>query len=175
MGMKEVEISRSKNLPEVVIFKPSVFTDARGDIYTSYIKEIYDKFLPEGQTFIHDKFANSKKNVLRGLHGDTKTWKLISCVKGEIFEVVVDYRPDSPTYLMWDSWILNDKNKKNILVPPYFVNGYCVISDEAIFHYKLSYKGEYIDADKQFVVKWNDARLNIPWPCKNPILQERDK
>ncbi|MGK9477934.1 dTDP-4-dehydrorhamnose 3,5-epimerase family protein [Melioribacter sp. OK-6-Me] len=175
MSIKDIKISRSKILTEVVIFEPSVFIDERGDIYTSYIKEIYDQFLPEGTTFIHDKFAISKKNVLRGLHGDTKTWKLISCVKGEIFEVVVDYRRDSPNYLKWESWILNDKNKRTILVPPNFVNGYCVVGDEAVFHYKLSYKGEYIDAKDQFVVKWNDPRLNINWPCKNPILQERDK
>jgi dTDP-4-dehydrorhamnose 3,5-epimerase len=89
--------------------------------------------------------------------------------------VAADMNPASPTYLKWESFELNDKNKKQILVPPNFVNGYCVLSESAVFHYKLAYTGEYIDAADQVVVKWNDERLNINWPVKNPILQERDK
>ncbi|MGK9369490.1 dTDP-4-dehydrorhamnose 3,5-epimerase family protein [Melioribacter sp. Ez-97] len=175
MNIKDVKIERSGVLPEVIIFQPSVYVDNRGDIYTSYFKIIYEDFLPANLMFNHDKFATSKKDVLRGLHGDHKTWKLVSCVYGKIFEVVVDMRENSPTYLKWDSWILDDKNKKAVLIPAGFVNGYCVISEIAVFHYKLAYEGEYVDSDQQLVVKWNDARLDINWPCKNPILQKRDE
>jgi dTDP-4-dehydrorhamnose 3,5-epimerase len=175
MSFKDITIEQSKILSEVKIFTPSVNKDSRGTIFTTYNKELYNQFLPDGLEFIHDKFAESKKDVLRGLHGDTKTWKLITCIHGEIFEVVVDMRPDSPTYLKWDSFELNDKNKKQILVPPNFVNGYCVLNDFSIFHYKLAYEGEYIDAGDQMVVKWDDRRLGINWPVKNPILQPRDK
>ena len=77
-----------------------------GNIYSSFNKELYEKYLPNDINFIHDKFAESKQNVLRGLHGDNKTWKLVSCVYGELFEVVVDMRKDSPTYRKWDSFKL---------------------------------------------------------------------
>ena len=165
----------SKVFDEVKIFKPSIGRDLRGTIFTTYDNKIYDKHLPDNIEFIHDKFAESRHNVLRGLHGDTKTWKLVSCISGEIYEVVVDMRPDSPTYLKWDSWILNNKNKLQVLIPPNFVNGYYVMSKNAMFHYKLAYDGEYFDVKDQQVIKWNDERINILWPCKEPILNSRDK
>lgn len=173
--MFETVTQRASILEEIVIFKPSVSYDSRGSIFTSYTKDEYLKYLPENVSFIHDKFAESKKNVLRGLHGDSKTWKLISCVYGEIFEVVVDMRPESENYLKWESFELTGDNKHQILVPPGFVNGYYVKSDFVVFHYKLAYEGEYFDVADQMVVKWNDERLNINWPCSDPILQARDK
>ena len=175
MGMNQVTVEKSIILNEILIFTPSVSYDKRGSIFTTYEKETYDKYLPEGLNFIHDKFAESHNNVLRGLHGDSKTWKLITCIYGEILEVVADMRPDSLTFLKWDSFELNNKNKKQILVPPKFVNGYYILSEFAVFHYKLAYEGEYFDVGSQMVVKWNDERLKIKWPCKNPILQSRDK
>ena len=175
MNHIDLVVEESKILPEVKIFTPTVNEDNRGTIFTTFNKEVYNKFLPKGLEFIHDKFAESQKNVLRGLHGDNKTWKLITCIYGDIFEVVVDMRTDSPTYLKWDAFKLNAKNKKQILVPPKYVNGYCVLTDFAVFHYKLAYEGEYFDVGQQNVVKWNDERLKINWPCSNPILQARDK
>ena len=175
MSYKDFEIIKSKVFDEVLIIKPSIFEDLRGNIFTSYNKEIYENdILPKYLDFKHDKFAESKKNVLRGLHGDNKTWKLVSCVYGEILEVVVDMRENSPTYLKWESYNLEANNYKQVLIPPGFVNGYYVKTDKAVFHYKLAYDGEYIDADKQITVAWNDERIGINWPCNNPILQERD-
>ncbi len=171
----DTKVYKSKIFKDVFIFKPSVGIDDRGTIFTTYDKHIYDKYLPKSLSFIHDKFAESKNNVLRGLHGDIKTWKLVSCILGEIYEVVVDMRQDSKTYLKWDSWVLNDKNKFQVLIPPNFVNGYYVMSEKAIFHYKLAYLGEYLDVKDQIVAKWDDPKLNILWPCSNPILQDRDK
>jgi dTDP-4-dehydrorhamnose 3,5-epimerase len=168
------KIYKSEIFNEVIIFKPSVGKDIRGTIFTTYDKKLYNKYLPDNLDFIHDKFAESKQNVLRGLHGDNKTWKLVTCLSGEIFQVVADIRPESPTYLKWDSWILNDHNKYQILVPPHYVNGYYVKSEKALFHYKLAYDGDYFDINEQTVVKWNDPRLSIKWPCNNPILSERD-
>lgn len=170
----DAQIFNSKIFKEVKIFKPSVGRDLRGTIFTTYDDKVYDKYLPENIRFIHDKFAESKKNVLRGLHGDIKTWKLVSCIYGEIFQVAVDMREESPTYLKWDSWILNDNNKLQVLIPPGFVNGYYVMSENATFHYKLAYEGEYFDVKEQKVVSWNDKRLNILWPCESPILNDRD-
>ena len=120
--MFEPETLNGKTLSEVITFKPSVNYDSRGSIFTTYSSSFYNKFLPQKVDFIHDKFAESKKNVLRGLHGDNKTWKLITCIYGELFEVVADMREDSPTYMKWESFDLSAKNKKQILVPPGYVN-----------------------------------------------------
>ena len=174
MSITEVKVSKSRILSDLNIFNTSISTDKRGNIYTSYHKDSYKSYLPENLFFKHDKFSKSKKNVLRGLHGDVKTWKLISCVYGEIFQVVVDYRSESKNYLKWDKFLLGGNNNKQILIPPNFVNGFLVLSDVAIFHYKLAYEGKYFDVQDQIVVKWNDPRINIEWPIDKPILQERD-
>lgn len=175
MSHKDFIVEKSKTFDEIIIIKPSIFRDLRGNIFTSYNDEIYQsELLPQKLNFIHDKFATSKKNVLRGLHGDTKTWKLVSCAYGEIFEVVVDMRPESSTYLKWEGFLLNAEEYQQVLIPPRFVNGYFVNSENALFHYKLAYVGKYIDANEQCTVAWNDERLKIDWPTNNPILQERD-
>ena len=175
MSYKDLKVTHSKILPDVLIFEPSVFWDLRGNIYTSFNKENYQNYLPEKLEFIHDKFAQSKYNVLRGLHGDHKTWKLVSCVWGELYEVVVDMRKDSSNYKKWDAFELSSEKYKQILIPPGFVNGYCVRSPHAVFHYKLAYHGDYIDAGEQMTYVWNDQSLKIKWPCVDPILQGRDK
>lgn len=169
------KISNAKTLKEIVVFEPSVNYDERGSIFTSFDKSIYNKYLPDDIDFIHDKFAESKNNVLRGLHGDNKTWKLISCVYGEIYQVVVDIRDNSKNKNKWESFELSSDNKKQILVPPGFVNGYYVKSEFTVFHYKLAYTGKYFDVKDQIVIKWDDKDLDIEWPCTNPILQSRDK
>lgn len=174
MSFKELTVKPSEIFKDVMIFEPSVYHDLRGNIYTSYNHDLYQPHLLSEITFTHDKFAESKKDVLRGLHGDNKTWKLVSCVYGEIYEVVVDMRPESPTYKKWESYILSSENNRQVLIPPNFVNGYYVLSEKAVFHYKLAYEGDYIDADRQFTVKWDDDLLNIQWPGTNPILQPRD-
>jgi dTDP-4-dehydrorhamnose 3,5-epimerase len=113
--------------------------------------------------------------VLRGIHGDEQSWKLVTCVYGEIHQVVIDCREDSPTYLKWEKFIINKNNQLSILIPPNMGNSYFVTSEVSVYHYKLAYNGDYIDAEKQFTIKWNDPRLNIDWPNRHPILQDRDK
>ncbi|HAN19004.1 MAG: hypothetical protein A2X13_11585 [Bacteroidetes bacterium GWC2_33_15] len=175
MSYKDFEITRSKVIPDILIIKPSISWDDRGNIFSSYNADFYNTFLPKTLDFKHDKFALSKKNVLRGLHGDNKTWKLVSCAFGEIYEVVVDLRPDSPSYMKWDAFELTADEFRQILIPPNFINGYYVKSDKALFHYKLAYDGEYIDAGEQITFRWDDEKFKIKWPCINPILQNRDK
>ena len=154
---------------EVYINQPSSFEDFRGELFTSYKKGDYNL------DFNHDKVSISRKNVLRGLHGDSKSFKLITCLAGEVLLVVVDNRPESKNYLKWDSIILTSKNKKQVLIPPMFANGHLILSDEATFFYKWSYKGNYPDVNDQFTLKWNDPKLNITWPNFNPILSSRDR
>lgn len=155
--------------PEVKIFEPDCFEDLRGNLYTVFNQKDHDL------KFNHDKIAISRKNVLRGLHGDKKSWKLITCLHGEIYLVVVDNRKDSPLYLKWDSIILSEHNRKQVLVPPMFANGHYVLSTNASFFYKWSYDGDYPDVDHQFSLKWNDPKINIQWPTDSPILSERDR
>ena len=156
---------------EVKVFSPDVFTDYRGDIWTVHEQ---DKF-PADLNFNHDKYSVSRRNVIRGIHGDFKTWKLVSCLYGDLYFVVVDNREDSKNYLKHYSMILDDKKRKTVLLPPGFGNGFCALSHKALFSYKLAYDGEYSDVEQQFTLKWNDPRLNIDWPISDPILQKRDK
>jgi dTDP-4-dehydrorhamnose 3,5-epimerase len=113
--------------------------------------------------------------VLRGIHGDSKSWKLVTCVYGEIQQVVVDCRKDSPTYLKWQDFTINVNNQKLILIPPNIGNAYYVSTEKAVYHYKLAYEGDYFDSDKQFSIKWNDKSIGVNWMSKTPILSLRDQ
>ena len=154
----------------VKIIEPDVFTDFRGDLWTTWKK---DEF-PYDIDFNHDKVSTSRKNVLRGIHGDFKSHKLITCLFGQLFFILVDNRKDSKTYLQHQSMILDDRKRKMVLVPPGVGNGFLVLSDYSVFHYKWSYEGDYPDVDDQFTIKWNSKDIGINWPIQNPILQKRD-
>ena len=155
--------------PEVKIYQPDSFEDYRGELYTLFKQEEHEL------VFNHDKVSVSRQNVLRGMHGDSKSWKLITCLSGVIYLVVVDNRPESPNYLKWDSIVLSETNRKQVLVPPMFANGHLVLSSQATFFYKWSYPGDYPDVKDQFTLKWNNPKINIHWPIDNPILSNRDK
>ena len=155
--------------PEVKIYQPDSFEDYRGELYTLFKQEEHEL------VFNHDKVSVSRQNVLRGLHGDSKSWKLITCLSGVVYLVIVDNRPESPNYLKWDSIVLSETNRKQVLVPPMFANGHFVLSSQAVFFYKWSYPGNYPDVKDQFTLKWNDPKINIHWPIDNPILSGRDK
>ncbi len=154
----------------VKVYKNTSFKDHRGYYWSSWKKGSIKKI-----KFRHDKFSLSKKNVLRGLHGDKKTWKLLSCPYGKLLLVVVNCLKKSKNYLKWKSWILSHKNGIQVLIPPNYANGHLCLSDKCLFHYKLSYKGSYSGAKRQFSLKWNDPRLKIKWRIKKPILSSRDK
>ena len=155
----------------VRIITPEVFTDYRGDLWTTWKK---DEFKYDIE-FNHDKVSTSRKNVLRGIHGDFKSWKLVTCLYGDIYFVMVDNRQSSDTYMRWHSTTLNDKNRRQVLLPPGVGNGFLVMSDYCVFSYKWSYEGEYPDVEDQFSLKWDDPKIRINWPIDNPILQLRDK
>jgi dTDP-4-dehydrorhamnose 3,5-epimerase len=163
---------------EVSQYQPSVYREYRGEIWTTYHTEEhpvmnmihYDK----EELSIHGRFSRSYKDVLRGLHWDNKTWKLVQCVVGDIFLVVLDVRENSPTYGEWESFIITESLRNQILVPPGFANGHYALTD-CVFHYNLFYKDGYVDVDEQGVVVWNDEKYKIEWPTKEPILSKRDK
>ena len=153
----------------VRVREPDFFSDNRGDYWTTWKAGDFDL------KFNHDKVSTSNKNVLRGIHGDNKSHKLVTCLHGEIYFVLVDNRESSHTFMTWDSMILNEKNKKQVLIPPGVGNGFFVLSNRCVFHYKWSYEGNYPDVNDQFTIKWNDPTLDIEWPMDNPILSRRDK
>lgn len=159
------------NLQDVKIIKKKFFSDHRGQYLESYNRDSYIN-LGINIQFVEDDFSFSVKNVLRGLHGDKKTWKLISCVYGKIYVIVLDLDNKSKTYQKWQSFKISDKDRTQILIPPKHGNGHLVLSENAIFHYKQS---EYYDPDGQFTVKWNDPKYNFDWPIKKPILSKRDE
>ena len=166
----KVKIYSNKKLKEVKYFTSSSFKDSRGEIWTTW-DNVYSSKL----RFNLDKFTTSKKNVLRGFHCDTKSWKLVTCIRGKILSVIVDYRPKSKNYLKFTSIIMSDKNKKSVIIPPMFLNSWLCLSQDCIYSYKYSFNGKYSDVDDQISVKWNDPKINFKWPNKKPILSKRDK
>ena len=166
-------------LADIKIMQPSVYHDHRESISTTYHSDYYDRLLPaqernDALEFKHDRYSKSKIGVLRGLHYDEKTWKLVSCLHGKIYLVVLDVRKYSTTYGKWVSFILSPETSTQVLVPPNFANGHFVMEDDSIFYYKMAYKGEYNDENKQSTILWNDKRFGIDWPVPNPILSKRD-
>ena len=154
----------------LIIDPPTNFQDFRG----SYVEIYNEKLYKENgitQNFIQDDISTSRHNVLRGIHGDSSTCKLVSCLYGAFYLVVVNNNPDSEQYKKWQSFHLSDVNRKQVLIPPMFGNGHLVLTDSAIFNYKQT--TEY-NREGQFTIMWNDPKYDIWWPTKNPILSERD-
>lgn len=157
-------------LKGVLLITPSQFEDHRGRYIETYNIDDYCVNEIDIQ-FVRDDISTSCKNVLRGIHYDNKTWKLIQCMYGKIYFAVVDMRTESSQYLKWISFVLDDSKRQQVLVPPGFGNGHYVMSDSCIFHYKMS---EYYDPENEKGVRWDDPKLGIPWPATSPILSEKD-
>lgn len=157
----------------MILIEPKVFGDSRGFFFESYHAE---KFREGGipLPFVQDNHAKSARGVLRGLHGQSPypQGKLIQVSEGEIYDVAVDVRKDSPTYGTHVGVILSAENKHCLYVPPGLVHGYCVTSDVAQVQYKCT---ELYHPEAEFSVAWNDPDLGITWPVENPILSEKDR
>lgn len=165
-----IRVSKTK-LEGVLKIEPDAFEDFRGQYVETYNKELYAK---HGITvdFIQDDISVSRKHVLRGIHGDSETWKLISCPFGSFYLMVVNCNKKSSDFGAWEAFTLSDRNHIQILVPPLHGNGHVVMSDKAIFHYK---QNTYYNPKGQFTYTWNDPKLNLWWPIKNPIISQRDE
>lgn len=154
-----------------LITPPTNFEDFRGSYVELYNAKIY-KESGITQNFIQDDISTSSKDVLRGIHGDQTTWKLVSCLHGSFYIVVINNDVESPEYKQWQGFTLSATNRIQVLIPPKFGNGHVVLSDKAIFHYKQT--SDY-DRASQFTIIWNDPDYGIWWPIKNPILSQRDE
>lgn len=168
--MSDLSVKKTDLAGVLLITPPTIFEDFRGVYVETYNEELYTA---AGITvkFVQDDISMSRKHVLRGIHGDAKTWKLVSCLHGEFHLVVVNWNKESPQYRRWVSFLLSDENRLQVLIPPYFGNGHVVLSDTAIFHYK---QNTYYDRPGQFTILWNDPTLGITWPVASPIVSKRD-
>ena len=151
------------------------FQDHRGKYVELFneldYKAVLAHFLLSPPDFVQDDISVSKKNVLRGIHGDTITWKLISCLEGQFMLVIVNLDPTSIYFRKWESFDMTEDAGVQILVPPKFGVAHLVLSDRAIFHYKQS---TYYRPRVQFTRRYDDPLFNIDWPVKDPIVSERD-
>jgi len=160
---------------EVPIYQPSVYREFRGEIFTTFHSLYHPVMnLVDKDTSVHSRFSRSYQNTLRGLHYDFVTGKLVQAIVGEIYLVVLDVRENSSTYGKWESYIISERTRDQVYIPPGFANGHYALTD-CIFHYNLFYTGSYVDERSQFVIKWNDPKYKIEWPSMSPTLQERDR
>lgn len=159
-------------LPGVVIIEPQVFGDARGFFLETWNRSRYEAAgIPA--TFVQDNVSFSRHGILRGLHYQNPhpQGKLVSVLQGEVFDVAVDVRPDSPTFGQWVSVELTAENKRQMFVPVGYAHGFCVTSETALFAYKCT---DVYTPEAEGCVLWNDPDLGITWPVENPTLSARD-
>ncbi len=161
------------SIEDVLIIEPDVFEDNRGFFMEMYHHQRYSDFLKDC-IFVQDNLSFSKKYTLRGLHFQVKhpQAKLIQVISGEVFDVAVDIRQDSPTFGQWVGAHLSDKNRHQFFIPEGFAHGFCVLSQTAHVLYKCT--DMYFPEDDKGIL-WSDPEIDIDWPAKTPILSEKDK
>lgn len=159
------------DLEGILLIKLDIFEDHRGQYIETYNEKAYRDHGIQVH-FVTDDISVGTKRVLKGIHGDNETWKLISCLHGKIYLVIVNCDTESKDFGRWQSFTLSETNGLQVLVPPKYGVGHLVLSDKAIFHYKQS---SYYAPEKQFTYRWDEPRFGIWWPIKEPILSQRDE
>ena len=163
-------------LDGLVVLKPTIFKDNRGYFMESYNQKNINK-LVGNVNFVQDNESESSRGILRGLHFQKPPYaqaKLVRCLKGSVLDVVLDLRKDSKTYGIFETILLTEENKKQLFIPKGFAHGFVVLSETAIFSYKVD---NYYNPDSESGVLWNDLALNIDWKInkKEIIVSEKDK
>ena len=161
------------DISDVIFIEPQLFSDNRGFFFESF-KE--SEFTSNGidKKFVQDNFSHSTYGVLRGLHyqkNPKAQAKLVTVLKGKIFDVAVDIRKNSSTFGKWVGEILSEEDHKLIYIPEGFAHGFCVLSDCADVLYKVN--NEYSPEHEKGII-WNDPKINISWPIKNPTISNKD-
>ena len=154
------------------LIRPRLFADSRGYFLETYQQKRFAN-VDLGQRFVQDNLSFSTRGVLRGLHYQYPTWqgKLVFAISGEIFDVAVDIRRDSPTFGQWYGVILDDRKHEQLYIPPGFAHGFCVLSETARVMYKCT---DFYAPGEEYTLAWNDPELDIDWPLKDPVLSDKD-
>jgi len=165
---------RKLAIPEVLLVEPNYVSDARGFFMETYKRSVFAAAGVD-EIFVQENHSRSERGVLRGLHYQEEPYaqsKLIRVLSGEIFDVAVDIRPNSPTRGQWVSARLSAANRQMIYLPRWCAHGFCVLSDHAEVMYMTT--AEYAPAH-EFGIMWNDPKLRIDWPISSPTLSQRDQ
>jgi dTDP-4-dehydrorhamnose 3,5-epimerase len=159
-------------LPELLILEPKVFGDGRGFFMECYQRERYYQ-VGIRATFVQDNLSRSVKGTLRGLHlqEPRPQGKLVSVLRGFVYDVAVDVRRGSPTFGKWVGLELSEENRRQLWIPQGFAHGFCVLSDFADFFYKCT---DTYAPECERAIAWNDPDLGIPWPISAPLLSKKD-
>ena len=168
--MKVIETA----LPDVLLLEPRVFEDERGYFFESYNKKTL-KDLGIDYEFVQDNHSRSKKGVLRGLHYQIQQpqGKLVRVIEGEVFDVAVDIRKNSPTFGKWAGFNLSAANKRIAWIPPGFAHGFLTLSEVAEFLYKTT---DYWAPEYERCIRWDDPDIQIAWELRvAPIVSDKDK
>jgi dTDP-4-dehydrorhamnose 3,5-epimerase len=162
-------------IADVLLLEPKIFGDDRGFFFESFNARVFAQATGLNVNFVQDNHSKSARHVLRGLHYQTQQaqGKLVRVVSGEVFDVVVDVRPESPTYGKWVGEILSAHNQRQMWVPPGLAHGFLVLSENAEFLYKTT---DYYAPEFERCIAWNDKKLNIDWPLSGatPSLSAKD-
>lgn len=164
-------------IPDVKIIEPAIFGDERGFFMETWQQKKFEELVTGTPThFVQDNHSKSKKGILRGLHYQTENTqgKLVRVISGEVFDVAVDIRKDSPTFGQWVGEYLSAENKRQLWVPEGFAHGFYVTSEEAEFVYKCT---DYYNPKAEYSILWSDPVVGIEWPLipgLEPILSVKD-
>ncbi|MGH2663990.1 MAG: dTDP-4-dehydrorhamnose 3,5-epimerase [Actinomycetota bacterium] len=155
------------------VIEPEPIHDDRGFFMRVMSAELLAEAGIDHTRFVQENQSRSRRGVLRGLHfrGEVGEAKLVRCVQGEVFDVAVDLRPGSPTFMRWEGFILDDRRHLQVHIPPGFGHGFQVLSPSADVHYRVD---QYYDPSLDAGVAWNDPQVAIDWPLADPILSEKD-
>ena len=161
-------------IPDVKIIEPAVFGDERGFFMETWQEQKFNELVCE-RRFVQDNHSKSRQGILRGLHYQTEQTqgKLVRVVAGEVFDVAVDIRRDSPNFGQWTSAVLSAENRCQLWIPPGFAHGFLVLSDSAEFLYKTT---DYYAPALERCIRWDDPALAIAWPLSAPpVLSAKDQ
>ena len=169
-----MEVKKTK-INGVFLIKPQVFKDNRGYFFEGFNSKKFNKATGLDVQFVQDNQSLSSKNVLRGLHFQHPPFaqaKLVSVIKGEVLDVVVDIRKESDTFGEYIAENLNEENHHQLFIPEGMAHGFLTLKDDTIFSYKCS---NYYDKGSEDGIIWNDSNLKIDWKIKNPLVSEKDQ
>lgn len=167
---------RKLKIPDLLIIEPQVFKDERGFFFESYNQKDFENTVGKKITFVQDNHSKSSKGVLRGLHYQSEPFeqaKLVRVIQGEVWDVAVDIRYNSPTYGEWCGEILSAENKKQFWIPEGFAHGFYVLSESAELVYKVN---QFYSKEHEKTLHWKNNLFNIDWPIKNQqvLLSPKD-